>query len=177
MRLNAPFTAPVDNPINYQNQQPPEKGPGSHSKKGKWDEASVELDLPFIEEAIRIIESAQHTVQPIKGNTFKANLRQELEQSGWLYNRRATFKSNLPLRNKYLIFDSSYKLDPKNSYRIKVSAKHSIVSDYKVYKWQENTYPGFELMDLFNSKKGLLIVIICIILLSVSVPLVCSLVD
>ena len=131
------FKLPIHEVMNPQVhlQRPGGKGPISRPKKGKWDEASVERDLPYIEEAIRIIDEAQTAIQLDKGNAVKASLRLELEQAGWQYNRRATFKANFLFRSKYLVFNSSYKQDHKNSYRIKVATGHGIVSDYKLMKW------------------------------------------
>ena len=128
---------PTRNPFSYQ-ENPSSKGEGpipEYPWKGKWEETSVERDLPFIEEAVGIINKAQTAIQLDKGNAVKASLRLELEQAGWQYNGWATFKANFPFRSKYLVLDSSYKQDHKNSYRIKVSTGHGIISSYKLMKW------------------------------------------
>ena len=163
-------------PIHSQGyQKQVEKGPSPRPKRGKWDEASVEQDLPFIEEAIRIIETAQAATQVFQGNAIKTGLRQELEEVGWKYSSRATYRANLLVRKKYLVFESSYKQDMKNSYRVKVATSHGIVSDYKLMKWIPKINPEFEFFDLFTTKKGLLIVVI-IILLLLTFPFICNLV-
>ncbi len=128
---------PTRNPFDYQPKlNPKDRKPTPWSRrKGKWDEASVERDLPYIEEAIRIIDKAQTAIHMDKGNAVKASLRLELEQAGWQYDSRATFKANFPFRSKYLVFNSTYKQDHKDSYRIKVATDHGIVSNYKLMKW------------------------------------------
>lgn len=155
---------------------PEGKDPVSSKRGGKWDEVSVERDLPFIEEAIRILAQSQTAIQFDAGSAFKDSLRLELEQAGWQYNGWATFKSNFPFRRKYLVFDSSYTQDHENSYRIKVITGRGIVSDYKVMKWIEKTYPEFEPFDLLFSKRGILFIIIGIIVLSSFIPVVCTLI-
>ena len=157
----------------YQKQV--DKGPSPRPKKGNWDEASVEQDLPFIEETKKVIEAAQTATQVLRGNAIKTGLRQELEEVGWKYSSRATYRANLLVRKKYLVFDSSYKQDMKNSYRVKVATSHGIVSYYKLMKWIPKINPEFEFFDLFTTTKGLLIVVL-IILLLLTFPFICNLV-
>ena len=169
---------PTRNPFDYQEKlSPKDRKPTPESRmKGKWDEGSVEKDLPFVEEAIRIIDMSQTSVQFNKSDSVKTGLRHELEQAGWQYNSRATFKANFPLGRKYLVFDYSYKQDIKNSYRLKVATGHGIVSGYKLLKWIEKIGPDFELIDLFTTKKGLLILIMLGIVLGFLIPMLCGLV-
>ena len=171
------FIIEPNNPlIDPQPSGPEGKGPVFSNRKGKWDEASVERDLPFIEEAMRIINTAKRMVQPVKGDTTKASLRQELEQAGWQYNSRATFKANFPFRGKYIVMDSSYKRAYLGRYRIKVMTGQGILLGYKIMKWIEKTGSAFELFDLFTTKRGILFFVIGIIVLSTFIPVVCSLV-
>ena len=124
------------NPLGYQEKPVPGgKRPSSRSKKGKWNEAPTDQDMPYIKEAIEIIDTASAVIQLDSGNAVKANFRRELELAGWKYKSWATFKANLPFRNKYLVFDSTYKQDHKNKHRIKVATDHGIISGYKLMKW------------------------------------------
>ena len=130
------FVVEPHNPlVDPQPSGPKGKGPGFSKRGGKWDEASVDRDLPFIEKAIKIINTAKRIVQPVKGNTTKASLRQELEQAGWQYNSRETFKANFPFRRKYIVMDSSYKRAYLGRYRIKVMTGQGVLLGYKIMKW------------------------------------------
>ena len=130
------FVVEPNNPmVDPQPSGPKGKGPVFSNRKGKWDEASVERDLPFIEETIRIIKTAKRIVQPVKGDNTKASLRQELEQAGWQYNSWETFKANFPFRRKYIVIDSSYKKAYLGRYRIKVMTVQGRLLGYKIMKW------------------------------------------
>ncbi len=125
------FVVEPNNPmVDPQPSGPKGKGPIFSNRKGKWEEASVDRDLPYIEEAIRIINTAKRIV-----HTTKASLRQELEQAGWQYNSWENFKANFPFRRKYIVMDSSYKKAYLGRYRIKVMKGPGRLLGYKIMKW------------------------------------------
>jgi hypothetical protein len=70
--------------------------------RGKWDQFSVEQDLPFVDETNRIINNPDSVIRMNEGSSFKTRLRRGLERRGWKLNRRATFKANFPFGNTYL---------------------------------------------------------------------------
>lgn len=115
------------------------KGPrpeDHHSRlKYRWSEDSVNQELPFVEITKRTLDLTQTQVQPDKSPNIKGIIRQELELLGWEYNRRATFKANFPFRHKYVVFDSTTKLDADDRFRLKVTLNRDSVSEYKLMKW------------------------------------------
>ena len=91
--------------------------------------------MPFIEKTNRILSTNENAVQLDSDVSFKAGLRHELEQVGWQYNSRATFKANFPFRSKYLVLDSTIWMDDKDIYRIRVQVKGGSPFAYKLMKW------------------------------------------
>ena len=152
------------NPFNIQGNDPDPVTPIY-----EWDEGSVEEDLPFVEEAIRVIDISQDSVQLDKSDSVRTVIRQELEQLNWSYNTWATLKANLLFRNKYLIFDSTYK-QAIDKYRIKLAISHGVTLGYKAMKWvpkqRKKKGTEFDILNFLMSKKGLLFIVICLIVLS-----------
>ena len=104
--------------------------------KGKWDESSVEQELPIIMETKKILDVAENATKGNVTEPVKKNLKQELETLGWVYNRGATFKANFPFRSKHLIFDSAFtKKGASDIHRLKVVKGNNGVSGYKLMKW------------------------------------------
>ena len=104
--------------------------------KGKWDEGSVEQDLPIIDDTKKILDGSEQISVMEKRGSLKEDIKRELESLGWIYQGGATFKANFPLRNKYLIFDFSFvKEGAQDIHRIKLVVDDNGVSDYKLMKW------------------------------------------
>jgi hypothetical protein len=103
---------------------------------GRWDEGSVEYDLSFIEQTKKLLDNDEDVIRENEVVHIKKRLRRELMDLCWEYNRGATLKANFPLRNKYLIFDSSFiNKGALDIHRIKIAMSHNHVSDYKLMKW------------------------------------------
>ena len=116
---------------------PKDRGPRTPRRmKGKWDEGSVEHDLPIIEKTKMVLDTAEDVAQADEGVSIKRSLRQKLELLGWGYNRGATFRANFPFRSKHLIFNSVFiKEGAQHIHRVKVVMGHDGVSGYKLMKW------------------------------------------
>ena len=116
----------------------------------------MDQELPFIQETKRIIENPASTIDIDKRGSFKDRLKLGLEQLGWKYNRRATFKANFPFGSTYLVFDSTAELDADERYRIRMVMGNSSVMDYRIMKWVyvETPAGGFELnfIDLLTNR-------------------------
>ena len=119
---------------------PENKGPRIPRRmKGKWDESSVEQELPIIKETKKILDIAENAIKGNKTDPVKKNLKRGLETLGWKYNRGVTFKANFPFRGKYLIFHYAFtKSGASDIHRLKVVMKDNGVSGYKLMKWVPN---------------------------------------
>ncbi len=164
------MTPPPINPINFQGgPSPGGRRPRSYLRRGKWSTDSVDQELPFIEQTKRIIENPGSTIEAGAGSSFRSKLKFGLEQLGWKYNRRATFKANFPFGSTYLIFDSTAELDAEERYMIKMVMGSSSVLDYKIMKWVFVKTParGFELnfIDLLTNRIFLVIVALTVVAL------------
>jgi len=124
-------------------------------KKGKWAEVPPDSDLPFVEDINRVIGASQIA----DAGSGKAMLKAGLKQMGWMYDRRATLGANLLVRRKYVVFDSSAKIDGEECYRLKLCNGVGGTLDYKLMKWIPDTRPerdfGGALIDFATSKKFL----------------------
>ena len=134
---------------------------------GRWDEASVDMDLPFVDTATKIINTAQTAFQVDKSQNIKATIKRELGPFGWEYNGRATLKAHFLSRRKYLVFDSTTNLHPSDFFRIKVVMSRDGISGYKFMKWVSTVKAPRELFeslyDLLATKKGRAILALIIV--------------
>ncbi|MFC1951056.1 hypothetical protein ACFLXN_01435 [Chloroflexota bacterium] len=137
---------------------------------GGWDESAVEHDLSFVREAGKILDAAENVIQSNDGSTNKKSLRRELEHLGWIYNRGTTFMANFPFRGKYIVFDFAIINEGAlNIHRVEIVMRHGGVSSYRLMKWMPKLKVGWDITEtlsgLFSTKKGLMILAICLMIL------------
>ena len=151
--------------------QPSGKGPKTPRRmKGRWDESSVEQDMFIIEETKKALDALEYTTVEDKSDSLKKNLKRELEALGWAYRSAATFKANFPFRNKHLVFDLIIIKDGViDMHRIKVTMGRPATTDYKLMKWVPKLTAGRDITEmlfgLFSTKKGLIILAVCLLVL------------